>query len=72
MFRRFDDNGYEIQQPWHRPNGWDDAYAMDGGANDEGWDRNYQPYTLEDSYRDAGMVLRGNVWVLPHQLQDDQ
>ena len=69
--RYYDDCGYEIQQPWHRPGGWDDAYAMDGGANDEGWHCDYEPNDLESQYRAAGMVLHKGVWVLPHQVEDE-
>ena len=73
MFRRFDDNGYEIQQHWHRDDGYDDIYRTER----PGWDDHDQVYhgpNLNDGYKDCGMVLceKTWTWVLPHQIKDDQ
>ena len=72
MTKRFDNNGYEIQQPWHRDDGYDDIYRTER----PGWDDHDQVYrgpSLQ-GYADCGMVLceKTWTWVLPHQIEDDQ
>ena len=73
MTKRFDNNGYEIQQPWHRRDGYDDIYRYQPPGHDD-CNQVYRGPNLNDGYKDCGMVLceKTWTWVLPHQIKDDQ
>jgi len=61
--KRYDNNGYEMYNDYPRDlRGGMDEYPNYWFADDN---------DLESQYRDAGMVLHNGVWVMPHQVEDD-
>ena len=63
MKRFYDDSGYERYNDYPREHrGGMDEYPNYWYADDN---------DLESQYRAAGMVLHNGVWVMPHQVEDD-